>query len=183
MVIGDDLPCRYPIDKSFSDFLDSWWVMHVKPNCEIQIVSFLFSKNIPYFSPHYTKNVKYGNLGRIRAKTIPLFPGYVCFVLDRDEHRMLYDTKKLVRILHVRNQSQFVDELTSIDRALASGLELDVKSGLAIGSKVIIESGPLQGMLGIVVRSKDEKRLALNVTMFNQNVIMTLGPDTIIKVI
>lgn len=169
---------RYPEDRSLGEDLGLWWVLHTKPNCERQVAEYLLNRNISYYLPLVRKRVRYGNLGRTRVQEQCLFRGYICLALAKEEHRQLYDTKKLVRIIKVDDQELFVRELDAICRAIETREELLVQPGLVPGRRVLILSGPLAGSEGTVVRLKKEKHLGLAVHMFNQTVLVKLDPFT-----
>ncbi len=155
-----------------------WWVLHTKPNCEKQVAEYLLNRKISYYLPIVRERVRYGNLGRSRIQEHCLFRGYICMALEKTEHRRLYDTKKLVRIINVDNQELFVRELDAVCKAIEAEEQLLVRPGVAPGKRVIILSGPLAGSEGTVVRLKKEKHLGLAVHMFNQTVLVKLDPYT-----
>jgi transcription antitermination factor NusG len=169
---------RYPEDRPLDADLGSWWVMHIKPNCEKQVAAYLMNRNISYYLPIYKKAEKVGYFGRIRTTEVPLFRGYLCFALEKTKHTLLYDTKKLVRIINVDDQERFVKELSGVATAVESGAQLSIHPGLTPGRRVLILSGPLEGTEGVVVKRRMERRLALSVRMFNQTVMVELDQFT-----
>jgi transcription antitermination factor NusG len=171
------VPSRFPEDLHLDRELGHWWVLHVKPNCEKITAAYLLKRNISYYLPLYEKRVRVGYFRRIRTTVVPLFRGYLCFALDKEDHDLLYDTKKIVRIIEVDDQESFVKELTAIDRAIETGEELLIQTGLVPGRKVYIASGPLEGSEGVVIGRRQEQ-LALSVRMFNQSVLVKLDPFT-----
>ncbi len=180
-VVKETVKARHPEDRPLDEDLGAWWVMHVKPNCEKQVATYLLNRNISYYLPLYQRKTKVGYWHRIRTTEVPLFSGYLCFALDRERHNLLYDTKKLVRIIKVDDQERFVKELHAISRAIETGEDLLVKPGLVPGRRVLILSGPLEGAEGVVVRRRTERQLALSVQMFNQSVLVKLDPWTKIE--
>ncbi|MGB6064862.1 MAG: transcription termination/antitermination NusG family protein [Desulfomonilaceae bacterium] len=180
-MVKETVKARYPEDRPLDEDLGAWWVMHVKPNCEKQVATYLLNRNISYYLPLYQRKKKVGYWRRIRTIQAPLFSGYLCFSLDREKHHLLYDSKKLVRIIKVDDQERFVSELHAIARAIETGEDLLVKPGLVPGRRVLILSGPLEGTEGVVVQRRAERQLALAVQMFNQSVLVKLDPFTKIE--
>lgn len=172
------IPTRYPVDSPLDEDLGAWWVMHIKPNCEKKVASYLLNRKISYYLPLYKRRSRVGYLKRLRETEAPLFGGYLCFALDREKHFLLYDTQKLVRIIKVEDQEAFVRELNAVARAIETGEDLLVEPGLIPGKRVLILSGPLEGIEGVVVRRHRERQLALSVNMFNQSVLLTLDAGT-----
>jgi len=177
------IQARFPENRPIEDDLGAWWVMHIKPNCEKKIASYLLNRNISYYLPLYTRKTPVGYFRRIRQTEVPLFTGYLCFALEREKHSLLYDTKKFVRLIRVEDQIKFVEELTAIAKAIESGEDLIVRPGLVPGKKVMILSGPLEGIQGTIVKSRLERQLALSVEMFNQSVMLKLDPNTKLEVL
>lgn len=169
---------RYPPDRPLAHDLGLWWVLHVKPNCEKLMAKFLMNREIGYYLPLYGRKERVGYYQRIRVSVVPLFRGYLCIALDREQHHLLYDSKKFVRIIRVEDQERLIKELESVVKAIESGEDLNVRGGLVPGKKVLILSGPLQGTEGVVVQRRKEAQLALSVTMFNQSVLVKLDPFT-----
>lgn len=175
---GIAVKSRYPEERPLTDDLGNWWVLHTRPNCEKSLATYLLNRDISYYLPLYQQQKKIGNLGRVRISEIPLFNGYICFALDKRQHHLLYDTKKFVRIIKVDNQDLFVKELSGIAKAVENETDLLVRRGLVPGRRVRILSGPLEGNEGVVVKRRNDRRLALSVHMFNQTVLVRLDPLT-----
>ena len=171
------VPAKFPEDLSLDQELGHWWVIHVKPNCEKMMAAYLLKRNVSYYLPLYEKRVRVGYFRRVRTTVVPLFRGYLCFALDKENHNLLYDTKKIVRIIEVDDQEAFIKELAAVARAIETGEELLTQPGLVPGRKVYIASGPLEGSEGVVI-GRRKKRIALCVKMFNQSVLVKLDPFT-----
>ncbi|MCA1961621.1 MAG: hypothetical protein LDL33_12600 [Desulfomonile sp.] len=183
MLLNGSFPARFPQDRDLEEDLGLWWVIHTKPNCERQIASYLLNRSISYFLPMYLKKTRYGNLGRVRTNEVPLFSGYLCFALDKQQHSLLYDTKKFVRIIKVNDQEAFVRELKHVTAAVKTQEDIQVRAGLVPGRRVLILDGPLTSVEGIVVKRQGNRHLALSVQMFNQTVLVKLDPLTRVELI
>ncbi len=183
MKSAEYISCRYPEDRALSEDVGMWWALHVKPNREWRMASFLMHKGISYYLPIYEHKKRYGYPPRERVTIRPLFRGYICFALHKDKHPLLYDSKDFVRILEVPNQDQFVRELESVVIALKVGKDLFVRSGLATGKKVIVVSGPFKGVEGVVTRHSKKGQIALTVEMFNRTVLINLDEFTDVDMI
>ena len=183
MSVKGKVPSRYPEDRLLEEDLGRWWVLHTKPNCERQVATYLLYRNISYYLPLYLKRSRFGNLGRFRTTETPLFNGYLCIAIEKEEHRLLYDSKKFVRIIRVDDQETFVRELQGISKAIKMEEELRVQDGLLPGKRVLILDGPLKGTEGVVVRRRGERQFGLSVKMFNQTVLVKLDHLTQVEVL
>ena len=171
MMIMAGAPTRFPEDRPLKADLGHWWVVHVKPNCEKMMATYLFNRGISYFLPMYRKKQRQGHFKRFKIIEEPLFRGYLCFALEKEDHTLLSDTKI------------FVQELEAVARVAEKLDDLVVKPGLAPGKKIMILSGPLEGTIGVILRRRETKQLALSVEMFNQTVLVRLDPDTEVEVL
>ncbi len=178
MTPRETIPARYPEDRQLAEDLGSWWVLHIKPNCEKRVATYLLNRNISYYLPLLQKQTRVGYFRRIRTREVPLFSGYLCFALDRRKHDLLYDTRMFVRIIKVEDQETFVRELQAVARAVEAGSDLVVRPGIVPGKKVLILSGPLEGTEGVVVKHRNQRQISLSVQMFNQSVLVNLDPFT-----
>lgn len=179
--ILDDIgmfPRRFPETRPLQEDQGLWWVIHTKPNCEKMIATYLYKRGISYYLPLYRTKERIGYFRRIRVVEIPLFRGYVCMALEREEHHLLYDSKKWVRIIKVGDQIQFLGELEAIERAISEEAELVVRPGLVPGRKVMVQSGPLKGLEGILLKRRSGTQLGLKATLFNQTVHIKLDAFT-----
>jgi transcription antitermination factor NusG len=183
MTDNQQVPTRFPEDRTLDDDLGSWWVLHIKPNCEKKVASYLLNRKIGYYLPLYRKKTRVGYFKRYKTTEVPLFRGYLCIALPKKDHNLLYGSKKVVRIIEVEDQERFVKELQAVAKAVETGDDLSLQPGLVPGQKVVILSGPLEGTEGTVVNRRDGKQLALSVQMFNQSILVKLDASTELDVV
>jgi transcription antitermination factor NusG len=181
MTVRDTVPARFPEDRPLYEDLGCWWVMHIKPNCEKKVAAYLLNRNISYYFPLYKEKRSVGYFRTTRVIEVPLFRGYLCFALEKEDHKLLYDTSKFLRIIKVDDQERFVKELSAVAKAIDTGIDLLVRPGLVPGKRVVISSGPLEGTEGVVLARRHGSRLALSVRMFNQTVLVRLDDMTSVK--
>lgn len=180
---GERVYCRYPEDRSIAEDMGRWWALHVKPNREWRMASYLMHKNISYYLPIYEHKRRFGYPPREKITLRPLFRGYICFALHKDKHAILYNSHDFVRIIEVPNQEQFIRELESVSIALKVGKDLFVRSGLARGKKVYVTNGPFKGVEGVVTRHSKKGQIAISVEMFNRTVMINLDEFTTVDVV
>jgi transcription antitermination factor NusG len=181
MTVRETVPSRFPEDRPLDEDLGCWWVMHIKPNCEKKMAAYLLNRHISYYFPLYREKRSVGYFRTAKLIDVPLFRGYLCFALDKEDHNLLYDTSKFVRIIKVDDQERFVNELSAVARAIDSGSDLVVRQGLVPGKRVVISSGPLEGAEGVILSRRHGAQLALSVRMFNQTVVVKLDAFTSVE--
>ena len=130
-----------------SEGLD-WYVAHVRPRCEKKLVEhgriYNFSTTLPTYES--TKNYR----GKVVTFQKPLFPGYVFLQLNRESRNIAMRSDYVANMLQVHDQEEFREQLGDILFALEQKVELHLVPTIAVGSRVLLKSGPLQGQEGWV---------------------------------
>ena len=109
-----------------------------------------------------------------------LFPGYLFVVTKQidDLKDALHQIPKLTKVLGTDNTPVALSEkeVEFLKHFLNSDYEVDISEGILVGDQLIIQSGPLKGMEGIVKRIDRHKRIAVIETdMFHRKIEMTVG--------
>jgi transcriptional antiterminator RfaH len=168
---------RWPAERSLYDDLGKWWVVRTRPRNEKALAWDLSRIGVGYYLPLMTKRTIRRDTGKPRKSIICLFPGYIS-VVDYQERRLeVLRTGRVINAMEVVDQAKFVAELESVRKAVEHAREVGLHSRLAVGRKVIITSGPLQGVQGVVLDMDRPKKIYLNVDMFNRAVTVTVSPE------
>ena len=73
-------------------------------------------------------------------------------------------TNRVVNIIEIRHQKRFVDELSQIYLALEQGVVLEpLVDVYPEGMRVIVVSGPLRGIRGVIAKIHNNHKLVLSV--------------------
>jgi transcriptional antiterminator NusG len=116
----------------------------------------------------------------------PMFPGYLFIRLNMDKSRYIevLKTKGVVRILGGRwDQLTPVadEEIEALERVIASNLMVLPHAYLREGQRVRIDTGPLAGVEGILVRSRPKRGLlVLSVDLLHQSVAVEVDCTTVV---
>jgi hypothetical protein len=168
-------PMRTPTATSVAEMSGNWWVAHTKARFEKALAFDLTVKGIGYFLP-MVERIKMSG-GRKRRLLLPLFPSYLFFCGDADSRYAALATNRLCQAIAVTDREKFVDELTGLERALASHAHLDLYPFAAVGRRCRVRIGPLQGIIGTVIRRDNETRLVLQVSMLGQGASLEIDTD------
>lgn len=154
-----------------------WWIAHTKARFEKAFAWDLDAKKIPFFLP-MIRQAKFSG-GRKRQMMMPLFSGYVFFAGDANARYEALATNRLANVIEAKDQQQLRAELGSILRVLTTGgLQLDPYPFAALGNRVRVAAGPLQGIEGIVIERKGvHARLVLQVSMLGQGASLEIEPS------
>ena len=149
---------------------DLWYALHVRPRFEKYVQSSLVNKGFEAFSPTYTSKRRWSD--RTKALTLPLFPGYVFCRFDVHARLPILTTPGVNFVVGVGRSPVSVapEEIAAISRVQEAGIATQPWPYLRVGETVRVEKGPLEGLVGIVVRTKGTDRLVISVSLLMRSV-------------
>jgi len=159
-----------------------WYALQVVPEKENIVATLLGCKGYEQFVPTYQTDDHF----RRKLKTgKKLFPGYVfCRFAYEARNRMrdgggVVTIPGIIRIVGGIKPAPIPwEEIEAIRLALATKLT-PKPWPFQVGEKVKIETGPLRGISGMVVRSDRTHRLVLSVELLRRSVAVTVEPEWI----
>lgn len=172
---SENPPIIWPDVESIRDFIGQWWVVHTRSRNEKALAHDLISKNISYFLPMSWK-ISRRSRRKVRS-LLPLFGGYLFFCGQENQRVELLKTNRVANLIEVNNQQKILDELIQINQALRAGVPLTPHNYIKTGQRCRIIAGPLIGLEGIVVRSKNAIRLVLQIDMLGQAASVEIDVD------
>jgi len=165
-----------PEVRSLSEIKGTWRVAYTKARFEKVFAWDLLSHGIGYFLPMREKIIFSG--GRKRRIMSPLFTSYVFFCGTEQDRYIAMTTNRLCHTIEVIDQEGLIKELLSIEKALLSHAVIDNYPNLLAGSLCRINSGPMIGIEGVVIRRYDTKaRIVLEVTILGQGAVIEIDAD------
>ena len=111
---------------------------------------------------------------------LPLFPGYLFVNIPRSERVRVLDVPGVLSFVGPKGEPAPLSD-TEIE-TLRSGLHLqrfEPYRGLAIGQRVRISAGPLQGLEGTLLRNDKALRVVITVDLIQQSVAVELDADAV----
>lgn len=153
----------------------NWYVLYTNSRHEKFVEKHLIEKGVEAFTPKATVRKRWSD--RIKYVEEPLFKSY-CFAKFhlKDKEKILLN-KGIVKIVRFGEKYSCVEEtvINSLKILTEQGIELKPYPYLKVGTRVIIKSGPLQGVEGYIVeKRKKETELVISV-----DVIMSSAKCTI----
>jgi transcription antitermination factor NusG len=170
-------PVIWPEAESIHDFAGLWWVAHTKSRNEKALAQDLIRKNISYFLP-MTWRVR-RQKGRTLRSLLPLFSGYLFFCGRESQRIELLRTNRVANLIEVRDQKKLLDELLQFEQALRVGAPLVPYKYIKAGQRCRVIAGPLAGLHGVVVMTKNVTRLVLQVDMLGQAASVEIDVDMV----
>ena len=164
--ISENPPLMWPQAESIRQFHGLWWVAHTKSRNEKALAHDLMAKNISYFLP-MTWRVHRHSERTIKA-LLPLFTGYLFFCGNENERVELLKTNRVANLIEVKDQGSLIHELVRFDQALRAGASLTPHKYLNKGQWCRVIAGPLLGLEGIILQTKGDTRLLLQINLLGQ---------------
>jgi transcriptional antiterminator RfaH len=148
-----------------------WTPVRTKPRQEKKFIEYCEANGIAFYLP-LRKSVK-----RYQRRTvefyIPMFTGYVFCSLNHELYQKAALSNRIVYRLQMdeKREEELIRDLCDIQmiERLAGESDVIVRPELAEGKKVIVRSGPLKGMRGVVEKRKGKTMITINVEILGQS--------------
>ena len=149
---------------------DLWYALHVRPRFEKFVHTHLMEKGYEAFLPTYVSARRWSD--RVKSITLPLFPSYVFCRFDIHARLPILVTPGVNFIVGVGKAPIPVEpeEMAGIRQVMHSGLAAQPWPYLKAGEMVEVQTGPLEGLKGMIVRTKGCDRLIVMVTLLMRSV-------------
>jgi transcription antitermination factor NusG len=147
-----------------------WFALQVRSQREANVADHLAGKGYELFLPLYKLRKRWSD--RIKEIDTPLFPGYL-FCRLNPEHRLpILKTPGVLHIVGFNHGPSPVDEheICAVRNIVATGAPSQPWPFLEIGDQVRIESGPLCGLVGILIQFRGKRRLIVSITLLQRSV-------------
>ena len=169
--VNENPPARYP-NRPIEEAATPWWIAKIKPRQEKALAFDFINREIEYYLPMLTKITRRKDNNKPRKSIVPLFPGYISFCGDKNRLREVISTGRTVSILEIRHQKRFIGEISQIFQALEQGIMVEpCLDSFPLGTRVIVTSGPLRGINGIIFKIHNQNKLILSVEGLGQAVL------------
>ena len=134
-----------------------WYPVYCKPNKEKKLSELATQKNISWYLPtflHYRMT-----RGHRVESHIPMFPGYVFLLLNRQQNWQVKTSGLIIRILPVteKTEQQILEDLNNIRKfeLISRTQPVKVRADLIPGKRFIVSNGKLKGTEGVIVKIKN----------------------------
>ncbi|HLY63851.1 MAG TPA: UpxY family transcription antiterminator [Terriglobia bacterium] len=147
-----------------------WYAIYTRHQHEKTVARFLSDKGFETFLPVLTVVRRWKD--RTKELSLPLFPCYV-FLWGTLRRRIeIVTTPGFHSFVGFGDQPVSIpqEEIEAVRQALTSGSSVEPYPFLRYGDRVRINSGPLEGIEGILLRKKNTYRLVLSVELLEKSV-------------
>jgi transcription antitermination factor NusG len=160
-----------------------WYALYTRHQHEKTVAQILSSKGFETLLPLYTTARRWKD--RTKLISLPLFPCYLFLQGGVEERRLdIVTTPGLLAIVSNAGHPTEVPlrEIEAIRKAVDCGARLEPHPYLKCGDRVRIKCGSLEGLEGILVRSRNIYRLVLSVEMLGKSVAIEVDAYVVEKV-
>jgi transcription antitermination factor NusG len=156
-----------------------WYAIYTSPRHEKRVSEHLAHRRVDCFLPLFRSVHRWKNGCKVQVE-LPLFPSYVFVYIPRSERVRVLDVPGVLSFVGPKSEPAQLSDFEI--ETLRSGLHLqkfEPYRGLAIGRKVRIIAGALQGLEGTLVRNAKSLRVVLTVDLIQQSVAVELDADAV----
>jgi transcription antitermination factor NusG len=163
-----------PLDAS-----ERWYAAYTTPRHEKMVARHLQTRHIESFLPLYDSVRRWKNGCRVPVAE-PLFPSYIFVHIARRESVKVLQVPGVISIVSAGREPSALpaSEIESL-RSSIPKRKFEPHPYLAAGEKVRIRSGSLEGLVGVLVRRKNDLRVVLTLDLIRQSVAVEIDIDEI----
>ena len=160
-----------------------WIALQTRPRYEKKVDYLLRQKGYECLTPAYRQRRKWSD--RMVEIVLPLFPMYVFCRIDPSAHCKAISTSGVIRIVGFNGKPAeiAIEEIGALQLLMQSNLLREPWRYLCHGTLVLVETGPLAGVQGVIsIEDGRKKRLIISVTLLQRSVAIQLDEDTVISI-
>ena len=157
----------------------SWYVLRVRANSERLAAEVLQQKGFTTFVPLYRTRRRWSD--RVKEVEVPLFSGYTFCKFDPQYRLPILTTPGVTSIVGSGDRPIPVEEseIVAVQLMLKSGFALGPWPFLNNGQSVLIKHGPLEGVEGLVLATKNKYRLVVSISLLQRSVSVEIDSDCV----
>ena len=148
----------------------SWYALYTAPRHEKFVADQIDRQGIACFLPLYRSVRRWKD--RRKELAMVLFPGYVFVQMELQNRLRVLKLPGAVRLVGFNGQPTAlpVEEIENLRTRLSGTANIEPHPYLSAGRRVRVRSGPLQGLEGIIVRTKERCRIVLTIHLIMRSV-------------
>ncbi len=147
-----------------------WFAVRVRSRYERIAEASLAGRGFNCLMPSYTVTSKWSDRSKVLVK--PLFPGYLFCQFDFDRRLPILTSPGVMGVVSSGSLPTPVrtDEIHALQTVMSSGRTARRHPFLSSGARVRLNAGPLRGLEGLLVETKNDRRLILTVKLLQRAV-------------
>jgi transcription antitermination factor NusG len=147
-----------------------WLALRVKSNCEKIVAAVVQNKGFEEFLPLCRSSRRWSD--RLKSVDTPLFPGYIFCHIDPNVRLPILTIPGALHFVGIGKVPVPVEnsEIAAIQKAVRSGLPAEPWEYLNVGQLVRLDDGPLAGLEGILIETRERCRVVVSVSLLQRSV-------------
>ncbi len=162
--------------------IKNWFALYTRPRHEFKALEQLKEIEIETYLPTITVTKQWSD--RKKKITEALFKSYIFIYSNEMERNSALTREAVIKTIYFNGKPAVIPdrEMESIKKMLESPEKIHVFNGIAKGVIVKIDSGPFEGIEGIVnAISDDENTLSVSIKLLNRTISVSIPGNTKVK--
>jgi len=157
------MPIELAINPLAEPSATNWYALYTAPRHEKQVADRINQQGFSCFLPLYRSVRRWKD--RRKELSLVLFPGYVFVRMQLQNRFRVLQLPGAVRLVSFNGRPAALpeEEIENLRSRLAGSGNIEPHPYLSAGRHVRVRSGPLQGLEGIILRTKDRCRIVLSI--------------------
>ncbi len=149
-----------------------WYALYTCPRHEKRVAEQIEQRRFSCFLPLYRSVRRWKD--RRKELELALFPGYVFVRMALSDRMQVLGLPGVVRLVSFNGQPAPLptDEIEALQTRLSAGLKAEPHPYMRAGRRVRVRSGPMEGLEGKIVRTKDRCRVIFSIDLLQRSVIV-----------
>jgi transcription antitermination factor NusG len=141
-----------------------WYALQVRATHEKRVARLLGLKGYEHFLPLYRVRRRWSD--RVKEMDQPLLPGYLFCRFASHARTPILKLEGVTRVVGIGCVPIPIEEeeIVAIQRVVGSGLDVRPHVFLSTGQRVRIDTGPFEGVEGLIVEIKRRHRLIVGIS-------------------
>jgi len=155
----------------------NWYALYTAPRHEKLVANQISRQGIDCFLPLYRSVRRWKD--RRKQLSMVLFPGYVFVQMAMESRLLVLQVPGAVRLVSFNGRPAVLPdhEIETVRMHVSKARMVEPHAYLSAGQRVRVASGPLQGLEGIIVRTKDRCRVVLSIHLIMRSVAVEVDAD------
>jgi transcription antitermination factor NusG len=160
----------------------NWHALYTRHQHEKSVAQILAHKGHEIFLPLICATHQW----RDRAKQLwlPLFPGYVFIRGGFDRQLQILSTPGMITVVGWAGHPAIIPQgqIDTVRQMIDSSLGVEPHPFLQCGDRVRVETGPLRGIEGLLVRKKNDFRLVVSVEILGSSAAVEIDISSVKRI-
>jgi transcription antitermination factor NusG len=159
-----------------------WYALYTRHQHEKTVGDMLARKGFEVFLPLYRSARRWKD--RVKTLSLPLFPSYVFVHGGIERQLQIVTTPGVHSVVSAAGHAAVIptEEIDAVKRMVENLLRVEPHPFLKCGDRVMVVSGPLQGIEGILTRVKSLFRLVISVEMLQKSVAVEIDASSVERI-